>query len=254
MSILFGEKTIVGESQIKKYTGLLGALLSGVKIARKDKRGVVSIVDIPIKYGGANIRNQQLDDSEIKHGMNLPAMSFELTGLMLDDARVTQMRSYPGKISDQAPYSRNVTMTPRPYNFTYELHIRAHTIEEASLICETIVVQFEPTISIPVTDQREAGIERDINFTLEGNPVFQDNYEQSYEENRYVDIILSFTVKGFLYKPAVSMGVVTETAIAFADMEFVETATDKQKTEHINSGSAVTQDKRLSNSQKKVKK
>lgn len=251
-TILFGPDTVLEESQIEKYSGLLGAILSGVAIKRTDKQGRSALVNVPIMYGAGNARNRQTGDNDVNYGTNLPAMSFELVDMALDSARVTANMPIYGALGKTSPYARNTTWTPRPYDFTYSLTIRANTLKEAFLTFETIAVQFDPVLAIKVSDQREAGIERDISFYLDPSPQIQDNYQESFEQARYVDITATFTVKGFLYKPATTKPVVLDCAFDLGWTTVSHTATDKQKREFLGEHISESMNNRLHNSQKEV--
>ena len=95
----------------------------------------------------------------------------------------------------------------------YALTIRSKTIEEAFQIVEQVISAFDPQVSVHLLDSKDLEIDRDITVKLESGYSLDDNYENSQEDVRFIEINLSFTVKGYIYKRTNEVPIVLEVSV-----------------------------------------
>ncbi len=214
--MLFSKDTIAYNGQLRKYTALVGSLFDGLHIARKigDR---VDLVAVPIKYGAGYLLNKAHKDyPNLKAGLPLPAMSFQLVSFSPDSVRHTapNIRIDSGEAtSTNKPYHRNMTKSPVPHDFSYSLTIRAKNIEDVMQIMEQIIAAFNPQVTIQFIDNAGVNVTRDITVKLESSYEYADNYEEQMDDHRFVEIGLMMTVKGYIYKQTVSKPIVLNVEI-----------------------------------------
>lgn len=221
---LFGENKVHYNGQIKKYASLFGSLFSDLYIQRESSKRN-ELVKVPIRYGPGEIRNHVTDLNSPRVKPVLPAMSFEFKGMSKDVDRMSNQYNRIRKgNSEIGNFNEKFAFTPVPYNFKYQLSIRSKTIEDMAMIIEQIIAAFSPQVTVNVIDNNELGYERDITIVLESeNHDFDDNYEHSQEENRTIDVVLDFVVKGYIYKLIEDKPVVLEINLIQVETGYVVT-------------------------------
>lgn len=203
MSTLFGKERSQYTGQVKKYTSLFGSLFSDLYITRKSGDLRKDHVRVPIRFGHGQIRNKSdLPNDNLRTGLVLPAMAFELQSLAKDTTRmVNQNNRIRSGVPEIGNFNEKFSKSPVPYNITYRMGIRTNSIEDMLMILEQIISVFNPQVSIHVIDNNDMAIERDITVVLTSDVYdFIDNYEHSMEETRIIQVDLDFVVKGYMYK------------------------------------------------------
>lgn len=204
------------QGQIKRYTGLFGALFSGFQFLSGEKT-----VDVPINYAGGEarfIKRQSTADSN-KTAIRLPAMAFDIVSIARDGTRkVMDNGVAPPRAATLNPKGVLVApfkLTPTPYNLTYTLYIRTTKTEDALSIFELIQSAFAQTVNVTVIDDVETKEERVINVSMASDPRMSSTDEAQFEQARYVEIEIDFLLKGFLYTPGLNAPLVT--SVEFLD-------------------------------------
>lgn len=231
-------KESVAPSQIKKYTALVGSLFSGMVIVREGKGGREDLVKVPIQYGPSSLRNKQRDQA-VKTGLTLPAMAFELSDISPDEARkIGQHTPFRAGHSEPGnPFKEYASLAPVPHNITYRLYIRAKAVEEGMQILEQIIGAFNPYVTVRIIDNEKLHIERDIPVRLEPGYDYTDNYEDSFEQERYVEIGLTITVSGYIYKRVDLKPVVLEMELNMGNTTIFQERADRETMgEYLKSG------------------
>lgn len=204
MTTLFGKDRVQYNGQVRKYTALFGSLFSDMHILRKTSEVKTDLVRVPIKYGPGFIYNktEPIDGKSVKVNPVYPAMAFELVSLAKDPSRMVNQNTRIRKGSPEpGNYSEKFAKAPVPYDIRYKLTIRTLNIEDLLMILEQITAVFNPQVSLYIVDNNSLGLERDVTIRLESDTYdFIDNYEDSQEETRMIDVTLEFVVKGYMYK------------------------------------------------------
>lgn len=199
---LFGKDQAFYNGQVKKYTALFGSLFSDLYILRSENE----YVKVPIRYANGNFRNKGdsgLLNQKPRSGSPLPAMAFELINIASDPVRRTNQHiTVRGRGVDlQSPNDVKFSVAPTPYNLTYNLTVRTKTLDDSFQILEQIVANFNPHLSVEVVDSEDLNLIRDVTIKLESTSfAIEDNYTETQDETRQVEINLEFTLYGYLYK------------------------------------------------------
>lgn len=164
---------------------------------------------VPIAYAAKEhyvLRLEEDYNLDKKVQMTLPRLSFEMTGLQYDASRKqnTNIRNYAASTNNTVVAQYN----PVPYNFDFNLYLYVRNIEDGTQVIEHILPYFTPDYTIKLNLVPEMGMVKEIPIIL--NNVTQD---VQYEGNRSSDprlVIwtLNFTVKGFIFGPVSSAGLI----------------------------------------------
>lgn len=191
---------------IKLYTGVFGSLFSNLKIHHMKKDGSYKEIKVPI-YNQHSQTYFNLAKDRDREGNRfksiLPALVFKFNGEMQYDGERQTNRNL--KLSNPnaniaegtALYQYNKT----PYDFGFELKIIAKNITDVYQIIEQIMPFFQPTLSVKITNNTDIQDITDINIVLnssEGSDSYDDG---DFSEARILEHTLTFTIKGYLYKP-----------------------------------------------------
>ena len=164
---------------------------------------------VPIAYAAKEhyvLRLEEDYNLDKKVQITLPRLSFEMTGLQYDASRKqnTNIRNYAASTGNTVVGQYN----PVPYNFDFNLYLYVRNIEDGTQVIEHILPYFTPDYTIKLNLVPEMGMVKEIPIIL--NNVTQD---VQYEGNRSSDprlVIwtLNFTVKGFIFGPVSSAGLI----------------------------------------------
>lgn len=186
----------------RKTTIGFGTLFNNIRIAHKNPDGTnSSIIKVPLAYGPIQkflARIEQQPDLSQKSSLTLPRMSFEMRGIQYDPTRkssVSQNFSTTKKDGNKVK-----VYMPVPYNVQYELNIITKLNDDSLQIIEQILPYFQPSLNITIDLVKSIGEKKDIPIQLE-NISFQDNYQGSFDERRYIIHTLLFTAKTAIFGP-----------------------------------------------------
>jgi hypothetical protein len=164
---------------------------------------------VPIAYAAKEhyvLRLEEDYNLDKKVQLTLPRLSFEMTGLQYDSSRKqnTNIKNYATSTGGTVVGQYN----PVPYNFDFNLYLYVRNIEDGTQVIEHILPYFTPDYTIKLNLVPEMGMVKEIPIIL--NNVTQD---VQYEGNRSSDprlVIwtLTFTVKGFIFGPVSSAGLI----------------------------------------------
>ena len=164
---------------------------------------------VPIAYAAKEhyvLRLEEDYNLDKKVQLTLPRLSFEMIGLQYDSSRKqnTNIKNYAASTGGTVVSQYN----PVPYNFDFNLYLYVRNIEDGTQVIEHILPYFTPDYTIKLNLVPEMGMVKEIPIIL--NNVTQD---VQYEGNRSSDprlVIwtLNFTVKGFIFGPVSSAGLI----------------------------------------------
>lgn len=188
-------------STIKNVIIAFGKLFSNIKIARKNKNGVIEqTIHVPIAYSQKEKWIHSIEaNPEGERGIYtaLPRMGFEILGYNYDPTRkLPRMNSISCFNSTTGTATK--IFTPVPYNIELALYFATKTQEDALQILEQILPTFTPEYTLAIKTVPEFNIVDDIPFILNSVTV-QDDYEGDFETRRFVLHTLNFTAKINLY-------------------------------------------------------
>lgn len=199
-------------SLIRKYVILVGTLFNNIRITRTDKNGnVTSLMKVPITYAAKDkMLARVIQDPNIDRPTAtapLPVISFEMGKMSYDGARklptTGRIAVKNASIADKFKYQYN----PVPYNIDFKVYVYAKQTDDATKIIEQILPYFTPDWTTTVNLIPEMEVVMDIPIIL-NNISYNDTYDGSYKERRAIIWELDLTVKGYLYGPVRSTGVI----------------------------------------------
>lgn len=199
-------------SLIRKYVILVGTLFNNIHITKNDKNGnQISLIKVPIMYAPKDkMLARIIQDATITRPTAvapLPVISFEMGKMDYDGTRKlnTIGRS---SVRDSSNVSKlKYQYNPVPYNINFKVFIYAKNAEDGTKIIEQILPYFTPDWTTTVNLIPEMEITMDIPVIL-NNVSYEDNYDGELKDRRAIIWTLDLVLKGYLYGPVKSGGVV----------------------------------------------
>lgn len=199
-------------SLIRKYVILMGTLLNDIRITRTDKDGnVTALLKVPITYSAKDkmlarvLQDPALDKTNAVPA--LPMISFEMGKMTYDG---TRKLNTIGKVSVRVPTDSNkfkYQYNPVPYNIEFKAYVYVKNAEDGTKIIEQILPYFTPDWTTTVNLIPEVNVTMDIPIVL--NNINQtDKYDGEYTERRAIIWELDFVLKGYLYGPVKTSGII----------------------------------------------
>jgi hypothetical protein len=197
---------------IRKYVILMGTLLNQIRITKTDSSGTVtSLVKVPITYAPKDkmlariIQDPALDKSSAV--ATLPMISFEMGKMTYDGTRklntIGKVAVRDATDADKFKYQYN----PVPYNIDFKVYVYAKNAEDGTKIIEQILPYFTPDWTTTCNLIPEVNVTMDIPIIL-NNISYSDTYDGAYSERRAIIWQLDFVLKGYLYGPIKSSGII----------------------------------------------
>jgi hypothetical protein len=214
---------------IRKTVIAFGTLFNKIQIRKTDDSGnVVSVIEVPLAYGPTQkflARLEQSPDLNKPFQMNLPRMSFEISGINYDSRRKTTVTQtfLSHNISDKSDIRK--AYMPVPYDIDFELSIMTKQNDDMLQVIEQILPYFQPSYNLTVDLIESIGEKRDIPIIL-NNITMQDDYEGDFSTRRALIYTLRFTAKTYLFGP-VSTDNATSDIIKKVSIGFVSGESNK---------------------------
>jgi hypothetical protein len=199
-------------SLIRKYVILVGTLFNNIRITRTNSSGdVTSLLKVPITYAPKDkMLARVIQDPGIDRPTAtapLPLISFEMGKMSYDGERklptTGRMAVKNATDADKFKYQYN----PVPYNIDFKVYIYAKQTDDATKIIEQILPYFTPDWTTTVNLIPEMEVTMDIPIIL-NNISYNDTYDGSYKQRRAIIWELDLTLKGYIYGPVKSGGII----------------------------------------------
>ena len=188
---------------VRKNIIAFGTLFNNIemKSTDPDTGEVLEAQKVPLAYGPKQKFLVRLtDQSTSKVSITLPRLYFEMTGIDYDSTRKTSpIQKYKTVIDGNGDEVR-VQYVPVPYNINFELGVIAKSQDDALQIVEQILPYFQPSFSITLNMIPDMNEKRDVAIVL-NNVSYEDEWDDSFYERRYIVYTLNFTMKSYLYGP-----------------------------------------------------
>jgi len=211
---------------IRKTVIAFGTLFNKIQIRKTDDSGnVVSVIEVPLAYGPTQkflARLEQSPDLNKPFQMNLPRMSFEISGINYDSRRKTTITQtfLSHSISDKSDIRK--AYMPVPYDIDFELSIMTKQNDDMLQVIEQILPYFQPSYNLTVDLIESIGEKRDIPIILNSINM-QDDYEGDFSTRRALIYTLRFTAKTYLFGPVsadnASSDIIKKVSIGFVSGE-----------------------------------
>jgi len=190
---------------IRKNIIAFGTLFNNITLKKLDPStgDVLEEEKVPLAYGPKNkflTRLEQNPDVGRKVAITLPRLYFEMTSIDYDSSRKTSpIQKYKSVISDDGTEVKT-QYVPVPYNLGFELGVIAKSQDDALQIVEQILPYFQPSFSVTLNMIPEMDEKRDVAFVF-NNINYEDEWDDSFLQRRYIIYTLNFTAKTYMYGP-----------------------------------------------------
>ena len=189
---------------VRKNINAFGTLFNNIEMKSTEPSDgtVLETTKVPLAYGPKQKFLVRLEEnnSNRKVSITLPRLYFEMTGIDYDPSRKTSpIQKYKTVIDDNGDEVR-VQYVPVPYNLSFELGVIAKSQDDALQITEQILPYFQPSFSVTLNMIPDMNEKKDIAIVL-NNVSYEDQWDDSFYERRYIIYTLSFTMKSYLYGP-----------------------------------------------------
>ena len=189
---------------IRKTIIAFGTLFNTIDLKHKKQDGTAfSTVRVPIAYGPIEkflARLEQKPELRERVAITLHRLAYELTSIDYDATRKTSPIQKYRTIIDGNGGEVRVQYVPVPYNLGFELGVMAKSQDDALQITEQILPYFQPSFSVTLNMIPDMNEKRDIALVL-NNVGYEDTWDDSFYERRYIIYTLNFTMKTYLYGP-----------------------------------------------------
>ena len=191
---------------IRKNIVGFGTLFNNItlkKVDPSDGTSVLEVEKVPLAYGPKQkflTRIEQNPDVDRKVAITVPRLYFEMTGIGYDSPRKTSpIQKYRTIVQDDGTEIKE-QYVPVPYNIDFELGIIAKSQDDGLQILEQILPYFQPAFNITLNMIPDMNEKKDVAIVL--NSVnYDDEWDDSFLERRYITWTLSFTAKSYIYGP-----------------------------------------------------
>ena len=190
---------------IRKTVVGFGTLFNNIELHKKDPStgDILEVEKVPLAYGPKQkflTRLEQNPDVGRKVAITLPRIYFEMTGITYDSSRKTSpVQKFRTSVDDNGNELK-MQYVPVPYDMEFELGIIAKDQDTGLQILEQILPFFQPNFNITLNMISEMDEKKDIAIVL-NNVSYEDQWDDSFYERRYIIYTLNFTMKSYLYGP-----------------------------------------------------
>jgi hypothetical protein len=207
-------------SIIRKYIIMFGTMFNDIDVQRFDTAGErIQTLRVPIAYGPKEkflVRLAQDPNFDRDIAISLPRMSFEITSMNYNSTRklpstIKNVYTYTDK--DKLKYQ----YTPVPFDINIALSVFVKNADDGVQILEGILPFFTPEWTNSVNLIPELKLKMDVPVVFNDIST-EDTYEGDFSTRRALIHTLNFTVKGYLFGPVRTQGVIKR-AIATTNIE-----------------------------------
>jgi hypothetical protein len=208
---------------LRKYVIMFGNLFNDIVVQRYNKDGDrIQAIAVPIAYGPkekflSRIRsNPDLADDV---AIQLPRMSFEMTGMTYAPTRKLN-RLNKTVSSGTAANNLRTNFASAPYDIDFSLAIYVKNADDGVQIIENILPFFTPefTASMRLVPEM-SDLLLDIPVVLQ-SVTMEDSYEGDFESRRAIVYTLNFLVKGYIFGPVQTKGVINRVQVdSYTDID-----------------------------------
>ena len=220
---MFGQQYYNGV--IRKYVIAFGSLFNDIVIQRLNKAGEkIQSIQVPLAYGPKEkflVRLRQDPNLSQEVAITLPRMGFEITEMTYNGTRKlsSTLRNVIINTSDNNRIKNQYV--PVPYDFGFTLSVFVKNADDGAQIIEQILPYFRPEFTLNLRLIPELNIIVDTPVILNSVSI-EDTYEGDFDTRRALVYNLSFIVKGYLYGPVSTSGVIKRSQVFF----YQDTAAD----------------------------
>lgn len=200
-------------SAIRTVTVVFGSIFNDIYVRKYNPDGSVvegSQRKVPITFSPKAqyytwISNpMRRPDDMTKVGVSMPRLSYDLTGFAPDQQRQVSPYLYstgPYKQDNIKGHYFKRDRQPAAYSFNYALTLWSNDMDTSIQVLEQILPYFKPEISVKVKEEITLPILNDIHVVFQGISK-TDNYTEGFEENRFIQWDMDFTLYSNIWSPS----------------------------------------------------
>lgn len=178
-------------NQLRLYNAVFLAVFDDVFISRIKK-----FVKVPIEFVDkrkyATITKEN-PGNDYGNNITFPRMGFRLTDFVYAPERNLNKNMLIGGNGNQS-------MMRKPFDMSYDLHIRTKNMDDMYQIIEQIVIQFDPYLELDVLDNEDMKMDSNISLHLNNSGLDTLNVG-SYDQEEILEATMTFTMRGYFYMP-----------------------------------------------------
>lgn len=194
---------------------MFGNLFNDIHVQRINNAGaVVQTLKVPIAYGPKMKFLQRLaQDPNLDRdvAISLPRIGFEMTAINYAPERKLSSTQRNVRISADGDQLKN-QYVPVPYDINITASIFVKNADDGTQILEQILPFFTPEWTATVNVIPTMAIKMDIPTVL-NSVTYEDTYDGDFETRRAIIWNLDFTLKGYLYGPVRTSGVIKRSIV-----------------------------------------
>jgi len=219
----------------RKLTVVFGSMFNDIHVVRKNTDDTENRrFLVPITYGpknswynskelrAADTIPESADEPTVKS--ILPAITFEMTGMLYNESRKTNTMNVMASNIDGDTDNKSKMLAPVPYDFSFDLVVYSKYIEDGLQIVEQIIPYFSPSLNVKIKEMDDPVVYNDVQVTLEG-VVSEDNYDESLEANRLLTWTFTFRASANVYPPVDPSSIIRK-SIVNIDNSYFDPETD----------------------------
>ena len=207
---------------LRKFVVVFGNMFNGIYVQRFNSSNErVQTLKIPISYGPKEkflIRLAQDPNLDQDVAISLPRMGFEMIGLNYAANRKLPSSIKHSKVNRQDNSNLTTQRIPVPYDIQFTLSIFVKNADDGTQILEQILPYFQPEWTNSVRLQPELDLVYDVPVILNDVNV-EDTYEGDFTARRALIWNLNFTMKGFMFGPISTTGVIRRSIIDLGNLD-----------------------------------
>lgn len=195
---------------LRKYVTMFGYIFDDIRIERVDKTGDIDLIKVPITYGPKDkMIARVIQDPTISRqaAIQLPMMSFLMTGFQYDPNRKTPTMNRQSVVNGSNSGNKYYQYSAVPYNIGFALYVYVKNAEDGNKIIEQILPFFTPDWTLTADLVPEMNIRADVPLVLLSVNM-EDSYDGDFKERRALIWTLEFTMKGYFYGPTANSSII----------------------------------------------
>jgi len=205
---------------LRKYVITFGNMFNGIYVQRlnqNDER--IQTLKVPIAYGPKEkflVRAAQDPNLKQEVAISLPRIGFEMTGLNYAPNRKLPSMQKNAKASATDNKRMISQFRPVPYDIQFQMSIFVKNADDGTQIVEQILPYFQPEWTNNIRLIPEMDLVYDVPCILNDVSI-EDSYQGDFQTRRALVYNLSFTMKGYIFGPVSTTGIIRRTQLNIAD-------------------------------------
>ena len=192
---------------MRKMVIYFGTLFNNIWLNRYDLQGnLIQTSKVPLNYGPREKFLARLEGNpnmDRKIAIQLPRITFEMTGLYYDSTRKLPSTNKITVQNPSDPTGVRYQYNPVPYNILFTMSIMVKNVSDGTFIVEQILPFFGPSWQATLNLNPDMNLKYDVPITLDAVEQV-DTYEGTFQERRAIIWTLNFTMKTWFFGPTYS--------------------------------------------------